>query len=86
MINALFSSKVRRKILKECLTNPENKYYLRELASLLFVSVGSLHKELNKLEKEGILRSEYVGNLRLIRANKDYPLYKEIKQIIFRTK
>jgi len=71
--------------LKEFLTNSEKKYYVRQLASLLFVSVGSLHKELAKLEKEGILSSEYLGNLRLFSVNKNHPLYKEIKQLIFKT-
>lgn len=85
MLKTLISSKIRRAILKKFLTNPENKYYVRQLASLLFVSVGSLHKELAKLENEGILSSQYLGNLRLFSVNKEHPLYKEIKQIIFKT-
>lgn len=85
MLKTLISSKIRRAILKEFLSNPENKYYVRQLAGMLLVSVGSLHKELAKLEKEGMLQSEYLGNLRLFRVNKNHPLYQEIKQIIFKT-
>lgn len=37
------------------------------------------------MEKEGILISEYKANARYFKANKDYPLYKEIKSIVFKT-
>ena len=86
MLTALISSKIRRAILKQVLNHPEDKYYVRQLATMLVVSVGSLHKELIKLEKEGILKSEFLGNLRLFYANKQYFLYKEIKQIITKAK
>ena len=34
---------------------------------------------------EGILISEYRANARYLKANKDYPLYKELKSIVFKT-
>ncbi|MBU2541235.1 MAG: nucleotidyltransferase domain-containing protein [Candidatus Omnitrophica bacterium] len=85
MLKALISSKIRRLILKVFLTNPENKYYVRQLSKLISVSVGSLHRELINLENEGILISNYLGNLRQFYVNKEHPLYKEIKQIISKT-
>jgi len=32
-----------------------------------------------------VFRSEYKGNLRFIKVNKEYPIYEELKSIIFKT-
>jgi len=37
------------------------------------------------MEKEGVLVSEYKANARYFKANKEYPLYKELKSIVFKT-
>lgn len=85
MLNSLISSKTKRQILKQFLSNPEEKYYLRQLSVILKISVGTLHRELNRLEKSGILVSEPLGNLRFFSANKSFPVFQELKQIIFKT-
>lgn len=85
MLDSIISSKIRRQILKQFLSQPEEKYYLRQLSVILKVSVGTLHRELNRMEKSGILFSEHLGNLRLFQANKFSPVFHELKQIIFKT-
>ena len=85
MLNSLISSKTKREILKQFLSNTEKRYYIRQLAVILGLSVGTLHRELNRLEKSGILGSERVGNLRFFYANKYSPVFQELKQIIFKT-
>lgn len=85
MLNLLISSKIKRQILKQFLSSPEEKYYIRQLSTILKVSVGTLHRELNRLEKSGILVSERMGNLRFFCANKSSPVFQELKQIIFKT-
>ena len=37
------------------------------------------------MEKEGVLVSEYKANARYFKANKKYPLYRELKSIVFKT-
>jgi predicted nucleotidyltransferase len=37
------------------------------------------------MEREEILKSEYKANARYFRANKDYPLYEELKSIVNKT-
>ena len=46
---------------------------------------GTFQRTLNNLISEGILTGAYKGNLRLIKVNKDYPLYDELRKIIFKT-
>jgi hypothetical protein len=57
MLGQLFGSNARVKILKIFLFNPEEKYYIRQLARNLKLQVNSVRRELDNLEKFGILIS-----------------------------
>jgi len=57
MLGNLFGSNARVKILKIFLLNPENKYYIRQLARDLSLQVNSVRRELENLEKFGLLNS-----------------------------
>ena len=57
MLGQLFGSNARVQILKLFLFNPEEKYYIRELARRLKLQVNSVRRELDNLEKFGILVS-----------------------------
>ena len=46
---------------------------------------GIFQRTLNNLVSEGILESEYRANARYFKVNKNYPLYKELKSIVFKT-
>jgi len=81
----LIKSKLSQKILTYFFTNPEGNFYVRELARLLNEDASNLAKELIKLEKEGIFESEIRGKTKYYRLNKNYPLYKQLKEIIFKT-
>lgn len=85
MLGTLISSKTKRLILNQFLSHPDKKLYLRQIAAGLGISVGTAHRELNKLEENGILLSENLGNLRLFSVNKASPIFHELKQIIFKT-
>ena len=81
----LTKSKLRQKILSCFFTNPEAKFYVRELSSFLRVDAGNLSRELSKLEKEGIFSFSRQGNQKIFSLNKGYPLFKELKSIILKT-
>lgn len=57
MLGQLFGSNARVKILKLFLFNPEERYYIRELSRRLKLQVNSVRRELDNLEKFGILIS-----------------------------
>src|SRR3989338_7246078 len=78
-------SRLRQKILAYFYTNPDSQLYLREAALILKEDPGNLSKELAKLEKEGIFTSSIRGRQKYISLNKKYPLYNELKSIIFKT-
>ncbi len=81
----LLKTKLRKDLLSYLLSNPDKSCYVRELAALIGADKGNLSRELRMLESEGLLISKKRGNQKIIMINKDYPLYKELKQIIFKT-
>lgn len=87
MINFLeiTKSRLRNKILLHFFTNTDSEMYLREMAAVLEEDPGNLSKELSKLEKEGIFISKFKGNQKYFFLNKAYPLFNELKSIIFKT-
>lgn len=87
MVNFLEITKslLRRKILAYFFTNPDSEFYLREIAGLINEDAGNLSKELARLEKEGVFTAYKRGNQKYFSLNRDYPLFKELKGIIFKT-
>ncbi|MCX6347204.1 MAG: nucleotidyltransferase domain-containing protein [Actinobacteria bacterium] len=81
----LTKSKVRRKILSYFFSNTVQELYLREIARLIDEDPGNLSKELSKLEKEQLFISRFRGNQKYYYLNKEYPLFNEIKSVIFKT-
>lgn len=81
----LFKSKTRRAVFNLYFTNPEAEYYLRELERTLSLPVSMIRKELLQLEKEGLFVSYRKGNLVYYHINKSYPLFAELKSIVFKT-
>ncbi|MDZ7799083.1 MAG: nucleotidyltransferase domain-containing protein [Patescibacteria group bacterium] len=65
--------------------NPKKSFYMRQLSRMIDKEPGVFQKDINNLEDEGILKSNYVGNNRFFSLNKNYPLFKEIKSIINKT-
>ncbi|MDO8560217.1 MAG: hypothetical protein Q7S23_04275 [bacterium] len=55
MLEHLFSSTTRVKLLQRFLNNPEQPYYLRELARAIHVQLNSVRREVANLESIGII-------------------------------
>jgi predicted nucleotidyltransferase len=78
-------SKLREGLLTLYVTNPNKKYYLRELERILNYSVANIRRELIKLERSGLFLRENKGNLVYYYLNHSYPLFNEFKSIIIKT-
>lgn len=81
----LAKSDLRRRLLLYFFTNPDESLYLREIADILKIDAGNLSRELGRLEDEGIFSSRVRGNQKYFILNKRYPLYRELKSVIFKT-
>jgi predicted nucleotidyltransferase len=78
-------SKARQKLLAYYFTNPTNRHHLRDLAERLSVDPSNLSKELGRLEREGLFRSEVSGRQKYFQLNREYPLFNEVRSIIAKT-
>ena len=84
MLETLISSKTRVKLLLRLFLNPGSKAYLRGLADEFDESTNSVRVELNRFEEAGMLSSDVVGNKKVFQANKEYPLFGEIRKILLK--
>ncbi|MCG2712767.1 MAG: nucleotidyltransferase domain-containing protein [Candidatus Omnitrophica bacterium] len=84
-ITKIFKSKTRSALFRLYFTNPEKNHYLRELERMLNIPVSMLRKELLSLKNSNIFNSNKKGNLSYYSINKEYPLYNELKNIVFKT-
>jgi predicted nucleotidyltransferase len=85
MLERLFSSRVRVKLLTIFMTNPLTRFYTRQLERLLEESPYAIQRELRRLEGIGLLQAEREANLRYYWVNREFPIYPELKGIILKT-
>jgi len=85
MIEKIITSKTRVKLLKLFLTHIDDRYYLRELERKLDESLSPLRRQLIKLEKMGILKTEYEANLKYYRLDKKFAGMEELRSLVLGT-
>ncbi|TAL24060.1 MAG: ArsR family transcriptional regulator [Nitrospirae bacterium] len=81
-LKMLFSSAIRADLLALLLNSPDEKFYVREIATLIRKNPSGVKRELDNLEKMGIVFSHKVANLKYFQANKLSPLFSELKNLI----
>lgn len=84
-ILSIRKSKLREDLIALYFTNQDKKYYLRELERILNHSVANIRRELMALENAGLFLKENRGNQVYYYLNKSYPLFDELKSIVFKT-
>lgn len=85
ILNRLFSSKLRIKLLDVFLSLPNARFYIRELERRIKEEAKNVSRELKNLEALGLLISEKQGNQKYYSINENFFLYPELKAIIFKT-
>jgi predicted nucleotidyltransferase len=85
MLYHLITSRSRRKLLKIFFSHPDKRFYLRELEKKTGENINSLKRELSNLLQANLLKSYKEGNIKYYEINKDFPLYLELKRIVYKT-
>lgn len=85
MLESIIRSRATRKILGLLFSNPEEKFYIRQLERLSGEPVNAVRRELKALEKSGLLLSKEEGMVKYYWVNKKTPIYEELKRIILKT-
>jgi predicted nucleotidyltransferase len=78
-------SKARQQLLAYYFTNPTARHHLRDLAERLGIDPSNLSKELGRLERDGLFRSEVNGRQKYFQLNRRYPLFDEVRKIVAKT-
>jgi hypothetical protein len=97
MLEHLFGSKTRIKLLQIFLNHPENSYYVRELTRLTKLQINAIRRELQNLEDLEVVgsfqeaksdrqkrRRKNPQEKKYYRANIDYVLFPELKALILK--
>lgn len=81
MIDALFGSKTRIKLLHLFLNNPGQSYYVREITRLVDEQINSVRRELSNMLKVGIIKSDSADNKLYYEVNQRYEHYVPLRAI-----
>lgn len=86
MLEELFVSRVRVKILQLFLSSPtDSLFHVREIVRRVSEEINAVRRELARMEKYGMVSSEWRANRRLYRFKKDYIYYKELLSLVAKT-
>jgi predicted transcriptional regulator len=81
MIDALFGSKTRVKLLHLFLNNPGNAFYVREITRLIDEQINSVRRELSNMLEVGIITSDSSDNKLYYEVNQRYEYYVPFRAI-----
>lgn len=82
--DALFS-KVQRCVLGLLYGNPDRSFYANELFRLAGSGTGAVVRELTKLTVFGLVTVKKIGNQKHYQANRDAPIFDELRGIVLKT-
>ncbi|MGO3702224.1 MAG: transcriptional regulator [Candidatus Saccharimonadales bacterium] len=81
MIDALFGSKTRVKLLHLFMNNPGKSFYVREITRLIDEQINSVRRELANMLKVGIIISDSADNKLYYEVNQRYEFYVPLRAI-----
>lgn len=81
MIEQLFGSKTRVKLLQLFYSNPNRSFYVREITRKIDEQINSVRRELANLLNVGIIISDNTNNRLYYEVNQDYEFYPPLQAI-----
>ncbi len=81
MIEQLFGSKTRVKLLQLFYSNPNRSFYVREITRKIDEQINSVRRELSNLLSIGIIVSENTNNRLYYEVNQKYEYFQPLQEI-----
>ena len=85
MLEKLLGSRLRARAIGWLFTHPDERYYVRQLAGLLEEDSTNVSRELSKLEALGVVVCQREGRQKHYRANRNLPIFDELRSIAVKT-
>ncbi|HET9722029.1 MAG TPA: transcriptional regulator [Candidatus Saccharimonadales bacterium] len=81
VIEQLFGSKTRVKLLQLFYSNPNRSFYVREITRKIDEQINSVRRELSNLLSIGIIKSDATNNRLYYEVNQNYEFYRPLAAI-----
>ena len=81
MVEQLFGSKTRVKLLQLFYSNPNRSFYVREITRKIDEQINSVRRELANLLNVGIITSDNTNNKLYYEVNQKYEFFETLQQI-----
>jgi hypothetical protein len=81
MVEQLFGSKTRVKLLQLFYSNPNRSFYVREITRKIDEQINSVRRELSNLLSIGIITSDNTNNKLYYEVNQKYEYFEPLQQI-----
>lgn len=81
MIDALFGSKTRVKLLHLFMNHPGQSFYVREITRLIDEQINSVRRELSNMLEVGVITSDSADNKLFYQVNQNYEFYPALRSI-----
>jgi len=78
----LFTSRVRLKVLELFILHPNDRFYVREIVRTVGEEINAVRRELKRLNKIGLLRSEVRANRRYYEVKNTFRYYPELLRML----
>jgi len=78
----IFRSRQQAELLADILDDPEREQSLVELTDRLGIPSASVHREIERAERAGIIVSRRVGRTRLVSANTTSPYFEPLRRLL----
>ncbi len=80
----IFRSRQQADLLGLILGDPESEVSLSDLSSRLDIPFASVHREVERAQRAGLLTSRKIGNTRLVRADTTSPYFEGLATVLVR--
>lgn len=81
---ALFT-KTQRRVLGLLFGNPDRSYYANEIVRFAGAGIGTVQRELGRLESAELVTVSKIGNQKHYQANRQAPIFEELRGIVLKT-
>lgn len=82
--DALFT-KTQQRVIGLLFGNPDKSYYANEIVRFAGAGTGAVQRELGRLTATGLLSATKIGNQRHYQANRQSPIFGELRGIVLKT-
>lgn len=86
MLEQLFSSRTREKLLNLFLFNPDSRFYVREITRLIGERINSVRRELANLARLGLINSEEFDRRKYYYLNSEFILVTELTNLLIKAR